>query len=122
MTEEVETRRHPFRFMFKFLVFLGILAAAGKFLASKREEFAGLTEAEAKAKMESKLRPRFGQEKASEIANQVVPVLKEKGLLKDRPGEEMMGAATKAADNIANQAQSAAEDIADKAEDVVDKK
>jgi gas vesicle protein len=143
MSNEVESGRHPFRFMVKLMIFFGILAAAGKFLASKRDEYAGLTEAEAKAKMESKLGPRFGEEKASEIANQVVPVLKERGFLKKEAGEGMMDKAKDAATDMADKAKDAAgdmaakvgdvagtvksktkdvaEDVADKAEDVVDK-
>ncbi|MEX0864050.1 MAG: hypothetical protein WD269_04150 [Acidimicrobiia bacterium] len=121
MADETGNGRHPFRFMFKFMVFLGILGAAIRFLASKREEYAGLTESEARERMESKLSPRLGEEKASEIADQVVPVLKDRGLLKKAPGEEMMDKAKGAAGDMAHKAKDVAEDVADKTEDIVDK-
>ncbi|MCI0543821.1 MAG: hypothetical protein L0Z49_05150 [Actinobacteria bacterium] len=90
MSDETETERHPLRFVIRFLVLLGILAAAVRFLVSKREEYAGLTEAEAREKMEAKLGPRIGEEKASEIADQVIPVLKDRGIIKASPVEEVI--------------------------------
>lgn len=82
MGSKAKNGSHPFRFMFKLMVFAGIVAAAGRFLVSKRDEYAGLTESEARARMEAKLSPRFGEEKAEEITNQVVPVLVDRGLVK----------------------------------------
>lgn len=74
--------RRPFRFLFKLAVFAGILATAGRFLVTKKEEYAGLTEAEARNRMEAKLTPRFGDEKAKEITDQVIPVLSDRGLFR----------------------------------------
>lgn len=74
--------RRPFRFLFKLAVFAGILAAAGRFLVSKKEEYAGLTESEARERMESTLSPRFGDEKAKEITDQVIPVLSDRGMFR----------------------------------------
>ncbi len=105
MGSEGKNGRHPFRFMFKLLVFAGIITAAGRFLISKKDEYAGLTESEARAKMEAKLAPRFGDEKAEEIANQVVPVLRDRGLVKsDLEGAvaDLTGAAGKAAEEAAD--------------------
>lgn len=75
--------RRPFRFLFKLAVFAGIIGAAGRFLVSKKEEYSGLTEAEARSRMETKLSPRFGEEKAREITDQVIPVLADRGLFKE---------------------------------------
>ena len=77
-----EKTRHPIRFLFKLLIIVGLLSALGKFLATKKDEFAGMTEAEARARMEAKLAARFGEEKASEIVDKVIPVLADGGLFK----------------------------------------
>jgi hypothetical protein len=82
MDVEVESQRHPFRFLFKFLVFVGILYAASRFLAQQKEQWMGLNETQARAKVESKLGPRIGEDKASEIAQQVVAALTEAGVIK----------------------------------------
>ena len=76
--------RRPFRFLFKLAVFAGIIAAAGRFLVSKKEEYAGLTESEARDRMQSKLTPRFGEEKAKEITDQVIPVMSDRGMFRGR--------------------------------------
>ena len=82
MEVEVEAKRHPFRFMLKFLLFVGILYAAGKFLAEQKAQFYGISESEARAKIETKLAKRMGEAKAAEIADQIIPKLKEKGVVK----------------------------------------
>lgn len=76
-------KSHPIRFTFKLLIVAGLLAALGRFLMAKKDEYAGLTEAEARARMEAKLAARFGEDKATEIADQVIPVLADRGLFKD---------------------------------------
>jgi len=83
-----ESKRHPFRFLFKLALFLGVLAGITKFVASKKDEYFGITESEARAKMETKLGPRIGEDKAAEVADQVIPKLKEKGVIKADPVEE----------------------------------
>ena len=85
-----ESERHPFRFLVKFLIFVGILAAVGKLLASKKDEYMGMTESEARSKFETKLGPRIGEEKAAEIADQVIPKLKEKGVIKADDEDEVV--------------------------------
>lgn len=82
MEVEVEAERHPIRFMVKFLIFAGILYAAGRLLAQQKDQWMGLTESQAREKMESKLGPRIGEDKASEIAEQVVAALAERGVIK----------------------------------------
>lgn len=101
MEVEVEKERHPLRFMVKLLIFVGLLYVAGRFLNQQKEEWMGLSESEAKAKVESKLAPKVGEDKASEIATQVIAALTEKGVIKaDEP--------------------SVTEDVAEAAEDVVE--
>jgi hypothetical protein len=82
MEVEVETERHPLRFMVKLLIFMGLLYVAGRFLNQQKEEWMGLSESEAKAKVESKLAPKVGEDKAAEIATQVIAALTEKGVIK----------------------------------------
>lgn len=79
-------KSNPLALIFKLLVFAGIVAVIGKFLQSKKDEYAGLTEAEAKVHMETKLAARLGEEKASQIAEQVIPVMSERGMLKSEVG------------------------------------
>jgi hypothetical protein len=85
-----ERERHPFRFLVKFLLFAGLLAAIARVMASKKAEFAGLSDSEARAKFEQKLGPWIGDEKAAEVADQVVPKLKEAGLLEPKAAENGM--------------------------------
>lgn len=88
MEVEMDTERHPIRFLLKFLIFVGILYAASRLLMQQKEQWMGLTESQARAKVESKLSPRVGEDKASEIAEQVVAVLTEKGVIQADPAEE----------------------------------
>ena len=85
-----ESERHPFRFLVKFLIFVGILFAVSKLLAKKKYEYMGMTESEARSKFETKLGPRIGEDKAAEMANQVIPKLKEAGVIKDDPEDEVV--------------------------------
>ncbi len=82
-------KRHPFRFLFKLALFLGVLTGITKLVASKKSEFYGITESEARAKFQSKLGPRIGDEKAANMAEQVIPKLKQKGVIKDDPIDEV---------------------------------
>ena len=86
METQVETDRHPFRFMVKFLIFVGVLYAAGRMLNQKKNEYYGISESEARAKIETKLGPKMGEDKAAELADQIIPKLKDKGVIKaDEP-------------------------------------
>ena len=82
------SRRHPFRFLFKFALFVGLITLIGKVVAAKKEQFVGLTESEVRAKFEAKLGERLGTDAATEIANKVIPKLKAKGIIKADPVEE----------------------------------
>lgn len=118
MAEELEVldERHPIRFMVKLVIFLGLLYVAGKFLNDKRTEYSGLTESEARSKFVENMGPRLGDETAEEIADQVIPKLKERGLVKADP----MDAAAEEVKDAAKDAKKAAEDLGDKVEDVSD--
>ena len=126
-----EQERHPFRSLMKFLIIAGLLAAIARVLASKRAEFVGLSDSEAKAKFEEKLGPWIGDEKAAELADQVVPKMKDAGLFDANATEKAMdnvkdaaGKTADAAKETAKKATKAAKDVggkvADKVVDVTD--
>jgi len=100
-----ESERHPFRFLVKFLIFVGILFAASKLLAKKKDEYMGMTESEARSKFETKLGPRIGEDKAAEMADQVIPKLKEAGVIKDDPEDEVV--------DLADSAEEVLEEVSD---------
>lgn len=118
MSEEVEVAkdRHPIRFLIKFTIFVGLLYAAGKFLNDKKNEFSGLTESQARAKFVETVGPKVGDETAEEIADQVIPKLKERGLVEPDP----MDAAAQEVNEAAEDVKEAAKDLEEKVEDVSD--
>ena len=81
MEVRVDKEHHPLRFMFKFLLFVGILYVVGRVVAEKKAEFYGITESEARVKIETKLGPKMGEVKAAELADQIIPKLMEKGVI-----------------------------------------
>ncbi len=74
--------RHPLRFLFKFAVVAAIAGFLGKLAAQKKQEFVGLSEAQARAKLHGKLAPRMGEEQASKVVDQIIAKLTEKGIVK----------------------------------------
>lgn len=111
---EVVDERHPFRFLVKFAVFAGLLFVAGRFLAQKKDEYADLTESEAREKLVDKMAPRVGDDTAEEIADQVIPKLKDRGLIKADPMEA-------AADKVVDTAKNAKKKTADAVDTATDK-
>ncbi len=117
--EEVES--HPFRALFKFLVIAGVVAAVARVLASKRAEYAGLTEAEAKARFEERMGPWLGDEKAAEVADQVIPKLRESGILDPDAPEKAMASVKEAAGQAADKVVDLAEEAGDKTKEMASK-
>jgi hypothetical protein len=105
-------KRHPIRFLIKVAVFGGLIYTSGRFIADKKDEYSNLNETQAKAKIIQKMSPKLGDETAREIADQVVPKLKEKGLVQPDPMAE-------AADDLKEAAEKV-EDAADKVSEAVD--
>ena len=99
--------RHPFRFMIKFAIFVGILFVISRLLDEKRKEFANLTESQARDKFMTKASDKLGEDQAREIADQVIPVLIEKGLIKPDPeaeeAEEAKDEVAEAVDSVVNE-------------------
>lgn len=111
MNEKAEKERHLFGFLFK-LTMLGAFAYfAGRLIMMKKDEYYGLSESEARAKITEKLEKRIGAVKATEVANQVIPLLKDRGVVKGDPVSE---AASDLADTLAD----AEDDIADAVDSV----
>ncbi len=112
MDIEVEAERHPLRFMIKFLVFGGILFLAGKFMAKQKQDWAGITEAQAREKIESRLASRVGEDKATDIANQIVAVLTEKGVIKaEATDDEVVDVTVDADDSTSDEEDAVSEKV-----------
>lgn len=113
MTDEIEEleaeERHLFRFLVKLAVVVAVVYVAVRFLTDKKNEFADLTESEARDKLVEKMSSMVGDETANEIADQVVPKLKDRGLIKPDPAEDP-----------ADMVEDTAEDAPDAADDMVD--
>lgn len=123
MTEEFEVEtegRHPIRFLIKLATFLGLAYVAGRFIAQKKDEYAGLTESEARERLVGKIKPRLGDDTAEEIADQVIPKLKERGFLKDGPAESAAEKVKKTAGKAADVAKEKAGEVSDKVAEAVD--
>jgi len=117
---EVDDERHPIRFIVKLAAFVGVLYTAGRFLAQKKNEYADLTESQARDKIVEKMTPRVGDETANEIAEQVIPKLKKRGLIKADPMEEVADDIAAAADEAVKAMDEGVEKAADKVADAVD--
>ncbi len=101
---DVANERHVFRSLLKLAVFLSLIYAAGRFIAQKKDEYSGLTESQARTKFVDKVGPKLGDDTAEEIADQVIPKLKEKGLLKSDASDVAAEAADEAAKDIGDDA------------------
>lgn len=117
---EVDDERHPIRFIVKLAAFVGVLYTAGRFLAQKKNEYADLTESQARDKIVEKMTPRVGDETANEIAEQVIPKLKKRGLIKADPMEAAADDIAAAADDAVKAMDEGVEKAADKVADAVD--
>jgi hypothetical protein len=111
---------HAFRTLFKVLLVVGIVAAITKFMSDRRRDFYGLTEAEARAKFESKLGPIIGDDRASDVADQVIPRLKETGVLVEDAVDGAKKAASDVADKVGDTAEKAAGNAKKAASNAVD--
>ncbi|HEY7468944.1 MAG TPA: hypothetical protein VIC07_05375 [Acidimicrobiia bacterium] len=116
--EETATERHPIRSLFKFLVVIGAVAAVAKIVATKKEEYYGLTESEAREKFESQLGPRIGDDKAHDLADQVIPRLKDSGIVKPDAAE----ATVEAVKDVASDAKAKVSGVAADTKDMVEDK
>jgi len=79
------TKESAIKSLLKILFFLCIIGFVASYVNGKKLEWAGLTESEARRKFEEKLAPKVGEERAAEVADQVIPKLKERGVVIDDP-------------------------------------
>jgi hypothetical protein len=123
--EDTTAESHAFRTLLKILLVVGIVTAMAKFISDRRKDFYGLTESEARAKFESKLGPIIGEDRAAEVADQVIPRLKESGVLEpdgmEKAVDNVKDAASDVADDVSDAAKNAASDMADAAGDAAKK-
>ena len=82
MGEPDDARRHPIRSLIKLAIVAGIIYGVGRLLIQTKERYADLTESEARRLLQEKLGPRIGEETAVEIADQVIPKLRRRGLVR----------------------------------------
>ncbi len=116
MENEIEvSERHIFRTVLRLALFLGLVYVAGRFVAQKKAEYADLTESQVRDKLVQTIGSRVGEDTASEIADQVIPKLKEKGLIKADPADM----ATEAAAEVADKAKEAADQVSEAVDSVV---
>jgi gas vesicle protein len=115
--EDTTAEGHAFRTLLKILVVVGIVTAIAKFISDRRKDFYGLTESEARAKFESKLGPIIGEDRAAEVADQVIPRLKESGVLEPDGMKKAVDSVKDAASDVADDVSDAAKDVADDAKD-----
>lgn len=118
---EVADERGFLGIMIRFAILAGLLFVAAKFLNDKRNQYADLTESEARSKFVETVGPRVGDDTANEIADQVIPKLKDRGLVKADPVEEAANEVKKAADDLVDAADDATKEVADAAKDAADK-
>lgn len=114
MGNEVEvSKRRPMRALLRLAILGAVLYGLSRMVIEKKAEYANLTESEARSKLVEKMSPRVGPETAAEIAEQVIPKLKARGIVKPDPMAD-------AGDEIADAAESAIDDAADAVADAVD--
>lgn len=85
MSKRTETDRHPIRSLIKLVIFAGLITLVVRTVAAKKKEFIGLTESEAREKFTNKLGSRIGEERATEVIDQIIPKLMERGFVIDDP-------------------------------------
>jgi hypothetical protein len=85
MESKEDKERHVFRSLFKLAIIAALVAFAVRMAVEKKKEFSGLTETEARVKLEEKLSPRLGEETAADVAETVVEKLKGRGILAEDP-------------------------------------
>jgi len=118
---EIEAdKRRPIRFLVRLGILAGLVYGVGRFLMRKKDEYAGLTESQARDKIVEKMSPRIGDDTAKEIADQVIPKLKDKGLIKEDPMEAAADDIVTAADEAVDAMEKGVADAADKVADAVD--
>ena len=67
--------------LFKLLVVGGIVAAIAKTMGMQKKKWQGLSETEARAKIDAKLPSKLGGEQRAEVTDKIVGAMTDKGVL-----------------------------------------
>ena len=67
--------------LFKLLVIGGLIAGAVKMIGMQKQQWAGLTETEARAKIDARMPDKVPAEKRAEVTDKIIGAMKEKGVL-----------------------------------------
>ena len=67
--------------LFKLLVVAGIAAGVVKLMGAQKAQWHGLTETEARAKLDAKLPAKVEGEKRTEVTDKIIGAMKDKGVL-----------------------------------------
>ncbi len=73
--------------LLKLALLVGIIAAIAKLVGAKKAEWAGLTEAEVRAKLDARLPDKMPPEKQAMVADKVVAKMRDRGVLIEDTGE-----------------------------------
>ncbi len=65
----------------KLLVIIGLIAGIAKLLEGQKQQWQGLSETEARAKIDAKLPDKIPGEKRAEVTDKIIGAMKEKGAL-----------------------------------------
>jgi hypothetical protein len=120
MKEDDTRERHPIRSLLKLAFLAGVVLTVGRFVARKKEEYAGLTETQARDKLMEKIASKVGDDTARDIADQVIPKLKERGLIVADPIEEVADEGETHAGEATDSTSERVTDAADKVAEAVD--
>jgi len=75
--------------LFKILIVVGLVAGAAKLMEAQKKEWQGLTETQARAKIDAKLPSKMPGEKRAEVTDKIVGAMKDKGVLSaEQPAAE----------------------------------
>ncbi len=74
--------------LIKLALLVGAIAAAAKMVSAKKHEWLGLTEEEARAKLEAKLPDRIPDEKREEVTERVMARMRDRGMISDGDDQE----------------------------------
>jgi hypothetical protein len=67
--------------LIKLLVIVALIAVVVKLLEQQRQQWTGLTEIEARARLDAKLPGKIPAEKRAEVTDKIIGAMKEKGAL-----------------------------------------
>ena len=106
--------------LFKLAVIGALVAGAVKMLGMQKQQWQGLTETEARAKLDAKMPAQMPDEKRGEVTEKIIGAMKDKGVIAPDPAPaDVADQAAEVADQAAEVADQAA-DVAEQASDVAE--